>query len=227
MQVARDVSVLLRSAGGSPLAVEQAFGRGRVVVQAVPLGVGWSNLPARQAFVVLAHEWLWYLAGPSMTQWNLAPGERLLLALPGQEFDPRAVVTTPRGSTIELRSRPADGRREFRYGGTLWPGAYELTAQSTDGPRTFRFVVSRDAGESDLTPMSDAEQETLTLAAGLRFAGDALACAPGRQAPQGREPLWSALLCLLLLLMLAELLVGGSINRLRATEAPAVEMNTD
>ena len=45
----RDVSVVLRTAQGSPLAVEKTFDRGRVIVQTVPLGVQWSNLPLCQA----------------------------------------------------------------------------------------------------------------------------------------------------------------------------------
>ena len=41
------------------------------IVQAVPLGLAWSNLPLCHSFVVMVHEWLWYLTEPSLAKRNL------------------------------------------------------------------------------------------------------------------------------------------------------------
>lgn len=56
------LSVLLSLNDGSPFAVERFFGRGRVIVQAAPLRLQWTDLARTQSFVVMVRDWIDYLA---------------------------------------------------------------------------------------------------------------------------------------------------------------------
>ena len=71
------VPVLLQSGTGEALVVEGLLGRGRVIVQSIPMGIRWSSLPLTQAYVPMVHEWLWYLMQPTAVSLNLQPGEPL------------------------------------------------------------------------------------------------------------------------------------------------------
>jgi len=224
----KGVSVLLRTGRGAPLVIECKLGKGRVIVQAIPLAVDWSNLPTCQAFVVMVHEWLWYLGEPLATKWNLNVGERFSLSLSGASVPDAGVVTTPGGEEVEIAAEDFDERRVFSYSGTLRPGAYRLVLTGRNGrEKAFPFVVERDPEESNLAPLSDAERETLTLAGGLQFVSDALTRGVARKGPAGAEPLWPVILCALLLLMVAELLLGRHLNRRRLARPRALEMDTD
>ena len=98
------VTVLLRAEGGAPVAVERDLGRGRVIVMAIPLGLAWSNLPLSHSYVVMVHEWLWYLTEPGLVKRNLQAGEVLQAGAP---------VETSNGSAL-----PGNTRRTLRP--TVW-----------------------------------------------------------------------------------------------------------
>lgn len=92
----KSISVLLRAEGGAPVVVEKTFGRGRVLVQAVPLNVSWSNLPLCQSFVVMVHEWLWHLTESGMVRRNLQPGGPLQISA--------ALDSGNGGATVDTRA---------------------------------------------------------------------------------------------------------------------------
>jgi len=221
----REVSVLLETDPGSPLAVENLYGRGRVIVQAVPLGVDWSNLPLCQAFVVMVHEWLWYLTEPSMTRWNLDAGEVLIASFARDRFEPAAEIATPGGTTIEVTPGVQDDRLVYRFGQTLAPGRYALIVKDRQaGPQVFPFHVRRDTRESDLTPLSKEDTQALTVAAGLRFVSDPLADTRASERVPRVKPIWAWLLMALVVLMLIELVFAGLLTRRRWGRTPALAM---
>jgi hypothetical protein len=106
-----------------PLVVEKTTGRGRVIVQAVPLNVSWSNLPLCQSFVVMVHEWLWYLTESGMVRRNLQPGEPLQVSTPLDSGNGGATVDTPGSGLAQVVGREEQGRMIFRYAKTLVPRA--------------------------------------------------------------------------------------------------------
>ena len=114
----KSISVLLRAEGGSPLVVEKTFGRGRVIVQAVPLNVSWSNLPLCQSFVVMVHEWLWYLTESGMVRRNLQPGEPLQVSAALDAGNGGAAVDTPSSGVSQVVGHEEQGRMVFRYSKT-------------------------------------------------------------------------------------------------------------
>jgi len=164
----KSISVLLQAEGGSALAVEKNFGRGRVIVQAVPLNVSWSNLPLCQSFVVMVHEWLWYLTEAGMVRRNLQPGEPLQVSTTVDSGNGGASVDTPGSGVAQVVGHEEQGRMIFRYAKTLSPGQYRLKISGGAQPAE-EFQVNRDPQESDFTPLTDKQLASLRDAGGVGF----------------------------------------------------------
>jgi len=212
-------SILLEAGNGDPLAVENYVGRGRVIVQAFPLGQQWSNLPLCHVYVAMVHEWLWYLTGPSATSWNLQANEPALLKRANINEDDSVTITVPGGHPVQLVPTPdaEEERLVFRYAETDLPGAYVMTIDSSDGSTAepFPFVVNREPKESDLRSLDETQEQSLQQIANVNFAPDVLT-PPAKWAGQSqREPVWSHLLLGLLVFMTAELLLAGWLARRR------------
>ena len=217
---------MLKTDGGDALAIEHRLGQGRVIVQAVPLNVHWSNLPLCQAFVVMVHEWLWYLAESGFGRWNLEPGQAFTLSLPNEPAPPTSVdVTTPAGTTDRLVPLTRDGQAFCRFTDTLLPGDYSLQAgDAQGGRRSWPFHVRRDVRESDLTPLTTTDRQVLTSVADARFVNDPLVDTPQATRTPKVEPMWSLLLGAIMVLMLLELMLAGRMTRRRWTSAEPVAM---
>ena len=211
-----DVSVLLGLTNGEPLAVEKYVGRGRVIVQAVPLRLQWSELARSQAFVVMVQDWLSYLTQPQATRHNLMPGDPLSVHLADDSVRD-ATFHTPHGDSIELTADSAGDGVVFRSSRTILPGNYTLEfGTAGDG---IPFHVSRDPGESDLTSLTTADRQLLAEVSGLgRAAGSTTLSATNQT-----DPLWPMLLMILVGLIAAELLLSGVISRERFGSDPIAE----
>jgi hypothetical protein len=142
----------LADAGGAPLLVAGAVGRGRAVVQAAPLDADWTNLGLKPLFVPWAAACLSLTQPPSAGE---APkparvGDPLVKTWSSDEPAPdRVVVRGPDGrrTTLDVRARRAELPSADE------PGLYEF--DEPGGARTV-FAVNLDAsrGESDLSPAS-------------------------------------------------------------------------
>jgi len=210
------VTTLLRLEGGATLAAQKNLGRGRIIVQAIPLGLAWSNFPLCHSYVVMAHEWLWFLCEPGLTKRNLRPGELLQTAVPVEASNGSATLELPGGRNAQLVGLEEDGRLVFRYTKTLAPGEYRLAVHGSQETRTERYWVGRDPEESNLTPLSDEETTKLSQAGGLAFGGEALRAPKGDQravSPPKKLAEW--LLGALLLFMAAETAVAYFFGRAR------------
>lgn len=204
---AGDVSVLLDLTNGEPLAVERRVGRGRVIVQGVPLAMPWSDLAVSQAFVVMIHDWLGYLGEPKAARHNLLPGEPISLRVAEVE-QTEATLTTPAGD-VTVTGEPVEAGLAFHTSRTLLPGDYSLEIGVSGD--SIPFHVARDPIESDLTPLSETDRAFLAETAGL---GARLAPA-STSSTTPREPLSPALLVALVALIAGELLLSGAIARQR------------
>ncbi len=203
-----DVSVLLDLTNGEPLAVEKHVGRGRVIVQGIPLRYQWSDLALSQSFVVMVHDWLNYLCQPRATRHNLVPGDPIAVHLNDALFKD-ATLTTPHGDELELASEPAGDGVVFRSSRTLLPGNYSLEL-GLSGER-IPFYVARDSRESNLAGLASVDRRLLNETTGLT------SNSPNRRlsGSDEREPLWPILLLALLAVMAGELLLAGVIARHR------------
>ena|SRR5579872_406869 len=219
------VSVLLRAEGGAPLVIEKNLGRGRIIVQAFPLGLAWSNLALCHSYVVMVHEWLWYLTGPGAMKRNLQPGELLQATQPIDSSNGSASLETPAGRTVPLVGREEDVRLVFRYPKTLFSGEYRLTIPDpAHGSRTEKFVVSRDAEESNLTPLSEQEIQALSHAGGLGFGSDPLFQPRSQRIAAPPTALAEWLLLALVSLLAVEVIAAFWLARQRRSAIPAVVM---
>lgn len=199
------ISVLLRLDDGQPLAVEKYVGRGRVIVQSIPLRLQWSDLARSQAFVVMMQNWLDYLTQPLATRHNLKPGDPIAVRLPDSDSK-HAVLTTPDGDEIDLTAEPVDGGVEFRSSRTIAPGDYSM--QWGFSGDEVPFHVQRDPTESDLTALSKSDVKRLADFVKQEVDPEIVQ----QSAAMHSEAVWPLLLFGLIAVIAAELLLSGIIS---------------
>jgi hypothetical protein len=203
-----DVRALLRLETQAPVLLDQAFGRGRVLLQTMPMNRAASNLPALHCFVPFVNECLWHLAAPTLQRRNLQPGEIFQIATeaPGQAL----TVTMPDGRRRD--SQRSLGRLAFAE--THSPGVYRFEG---GGERQGFFVVARDPAESNLQPLSPESLRRLKEL-GFESETEGRREAPGESRPL--RPVSAPLLWLAFALFLAEALTAFWLTRRRAFFSP-------
>jgi hypothetical protein len=216
----KDVSILLQAQGGEPVVVERKLGRGRVLVQAIPLGVAWSTLPLCQAYVAMLHEWLWYLSEPNLPKRNLTVGEGLIEDANGQANVAELVL--PDARRVDLKATGSGATAQFHYPATRLPGEYTLRVKATERAPT-KFFVQRNPLESDLKTFTDQERQQLAkdfqLNAGLDSAAHGKVQAP-------KHPLEGWLLAAIAFVLLGEVALAGWSTHRRNLRVRPVTMET-
>jgi hypothetical protein len=219
----KDVSILLQAQGGEPVVIERKLGRGRVLVQGVPLGVSWSTLPLCQAYVAMLHEWLWYLCEPGLPRHNLSAGE--MLVHNASDANSTAELAAPDGRRHELAASTISGTPQFRFNGTRLAGEYLLQTNRADSSASpAKFYVHRNPLESDLRSFSEQERQQLAAMKGVHFsAGLGPLTAKGNvQVP--RHPLEGMLLVILAIVLIAEITLAGWTTHRRTLRVQPVTM---
>lgn len=210
------VSTVLESGSGQPLVVENFVGQGRVLVQAFPLGLEWSNVPLLKAYVVMVYDWLGYVTAPTTSRYNLEPGTTIVATPPADLTTAAAEMVTPRGRTIPLTATDAEFAPTFRYSQTNLPGTYRVRFRRGDETAAeVPYQVAREAQESELKMLPPNERERLAKAFGVQFKEVPVVVASAVDAPPRREPVWGALLAALVGLLTAELFVANLLARQR------------
>ncbi len=212
------VSVLVESGDGSPLVVENYFGRGRILVQAFPLGLEWSNLPQLKSYVVMVHDWLDYLTAGSTARYNLSPGHAIVASSPAEAAFATPELVTPDGNEHSLIVEPTnDGHARFQFSRTHQPGMYRIAFKSgNETVASLPFYVARDTGESSWQVISEEEREKLLSALGLHTGADSSVAPQQAQAIRPEEPIWEFLLLLLIVFLASELLLSNWLGRQRS-----------
>jgi len=213
---ADDVSILLETGDGAPLAVEHFAGEGRIVVLGMPTDTTWSNLSICQVFVPLVQEWVWYLTQPTATNYNLDPGAPIVLSSQRAARQKNAQIRTPLGETATLATDKTAGS-ELRYRETVFPGNYLITFAATDAPgQRIPFAVRRDPQESQLAPLSAEQIAALTKWGGLQFTADVLHLPENPTKSIRYQPFWGYLVGLVAVLFLAELVCTHLLTKRRS-----------
>jgi len=168
------VGLLVEGLARTPFVVERSYGRGRVLLCAVPLDASHgSNLIDLPAFVPFVHEMVYYLAGARGAERNLMPGQPLRYRLEGSlegwtlalpDAEPLPLATEPGKPATHLVRLSESG--ELSFEDTRLSGVYRL--RSPEG-KTIWFVVSRDVREGDLTPLNDDDRAKLEKLLAMRF----------------------------------------------------------
>jgi hypothetical protein len=201
----------LRSATDEyPFLVERAYRAGRVLLCAVPLDNSWStNLPDLPAFVPLAHELVYYLAGARSAEFNLEPGQPLRYRLdsdrPLQGFELEPPVGEPRPLSTDPADRSAYHARVFPQargallvyggerkdpgvdGGTREVGVYRL--KTPEGGPVY-YVVRSDPRESDLTPCTEQDRERVAAILPVKYENDRNRLAGAWVSETHRQEFW-------------------------------------
>src|SRR5262249_40842684 len=136
----------------NPLFVEKSFGKGRVILSAVPLDNGWrTNLTDLGDYVRLVHELMYYLAAAKGGDVNLEAKQPIVFRPSDGELPGPVTVHPPEGPArrIAVKEWPLvdDDTRET--------GVYKLT---TDTGKVQYYVVQPDGGESNLTPCNEEDR---------------------------------------------------------------------
>ena len=211
--------VLLESGDGSPLVVENLVGEGRVLIQAFPLGLEWTNLPQLKSYVVMVHDWLDYLTAPAMARFNLEPGNAIAAPLPADVDGATAKLITPAGEEVELATAGGEESGLVRYSQTQLPGLYRVNFEAGGKSTSLPFYVARDASESQAQSLEIDDQARLTELAGLQFEGqdtEVTSAVANLQPRPKAEPIWGVLLIALVGLLIGEQLLSNWLARQRS-----------
>ena len=212
----QDVAVLLETSFGEPLAIESYFRQGRVIIQAVPLGVDWTNWPLTKSYVVMVHDWLTHLAQSGATKNNLRPGGHIIVDRNANSALVDAEVRTPQGNVVPLVAHDHDGSWRYRFTHTRLPGVYHVALQQDSEPVTLvPFHVARDVEESDLSPLTPEARTILAATGVLSFQTDVDTQVTTSLDVPNYRPIWPLLLTALLALMALEVLLASRFSRQR------------
>jgi len=235
----QDCNVVLQLSDGSPLLLEKAYGRGRVVLCATGPGLESSDLPKRgEAFVTLALDCVRLLAGgDSETKARL--GFPLVLTLPAPPSDGvvqwlKPGAGTPVNLRVDTSARPLvqSGPAEGAGSATTVivpaldvPGVHEFRWFPAEAktPLVKLVAVNPDTGESDLTKAT--REEALRAFGGwdatiVRRLTRAPLLGGGADGGAGKREIAAGVLVALLGLLLAESFLA---NRLYRAEVEAEE----
>jgi hypothetical protein len=152
---------------GDPLVVEEAVGRGRVVLVGTSAEVAWSGLPLWPSFVPLVQETLSYAIAGGAKQRNLNVDDPIAVAGPASAVDAPVTIQTPDGRNTNLVLKLHGETAGVEFADTARNGFYAVQVGSPLNRRE-TFAVNVDPKESDLTQLTVEElRDAVWL--GVRF----------------------------------------------------------
>lgn len=133
-------AAVLAEVGGQPLAIEHAYGLGRVLLFNTTGNDAWTDLPRRRSFLPLLDRMLQVLAS-GFWRGNFEFGEAVVLPLP-VDADPASVtVRSPGGRRLSSVVENIAGREVVRVLNPAESGVYVVQYRTADGRFEFPFVV--------------------------------------------------------------------------------------
>jgi hypothetical protein len=205
---------------GWPFLVEAPTGRGRVLLMTTPLDADWSTLPLSNFYLPFVQSAVRYLAGGTLPDRNLLPGQPIRVTFEDGEHvagaPARSVTLTRPGSdeAIALEVRQLGRQSEVRYADTDRPGEYRLLIKEAAGQRTLHFVVRAPSDESDLTQLAADRWDSLEDAlAARRIETTQRPVESVLQSASGVRELWSTAIGAVLALAVVEMLLARAATR--------------
>jgi uncharacterized membrane protein len=187
--------VLIRLENDEPLLLERRLGQGRVLLVSSDLENRWNDLPTRPVFVSFVIEAARYLSGSDQVIRSLPAGSTLPLSLigglSGQVIDPQGKTVLSLADTTRAQQIQLDQT-----------GFYEVYTSQGD----YVVAVNVDPRESQLDPMP-AETLQRWIDA-MNGSNDAAATQPFERQAEPVE-LWHTLLLILVMVLIAESLLGN------------------
>jgi len=186
---------------GDPWLVTRRYGEGQVAVLSTPLDSEWSTLPSKNDFVPFLHELVFSMTSRGQGR-TVETGSPLELPLPRGVAAESIRFRLPDGTEVAAEPGADDSRPVARLKSTLLPGVHQaLRANRPQDPPEY-FVVDFDRAESNLTPLTQTEQDQLGDHERMKFIRDVSdwTAAVDDDSPRA-EVWWLALLAVLGLLV--------------------------
>lgn len=189
-----------------PLMLFMDHQRGRVLLMTSSLDADWNNLPAKPDYVPFLHEAVFELSSGRVFR-NINTDEPIVVPVPDN-------TTIDQFNFIDPNDQPATGTIEqsangasFHCQNTSLPGVYALNPKPGMETELIadRFVVNFDRSESDLTPLSEEQQKTLTDENHLTFFKTLDELKQAMFSDVSETEFWRILLLIFLLLMVGEM----------------------
>jgi hypothetical protein len=202
-------TVIAMLTGSEPFLIERPYRGGRAILATVPLDNSWrTNLVEMPAFVPLAHELVYHLAGARSSEVNLAPGQPIRFRPAEESAAGLVTVQPPDGEpkTIEAKNWP------LVYEDTREPGVYTLSWQAKD----HYFVVQPDARESQLALATDEDRKKVSaLIPNLSYAANPEEIIETLTTGSMTKELWLLVILGVFMLLFGEILMTRRMARSR------------
>lgn len=230
LTIGDEVSVPIRSNRGEPLVIENSIGQGRVLIQSFPISLNVTNWPVTNSFVVMVHEWMEYLAGPSARSMNLTIGAPLKWRFEDRNERPEK-LRLPDGTKIDLTQDPRQygvdrAAGVFHYHGARLPGTYlAATSIQSETPLEIPFYIPPSQEELLAKPASDEVRQRLRDVGKFEIASSSGKLKKSAEefwseqessgSVTGGQPIWHWIVLALLGLLVMELVLAGRIGQRR------------
>jgi len=171
--------VILQLTDRTPLLLEKAYGKGRVMVFASTIDEEWNDLCIHPAFLPLVHQIVLYLAGSLIEPGaKIAEvGNQIELLLP--ENKDAVLLRTSKGTELRFLPEREGGIKVVRIQRLAEPGIYYFWYLPTLEPGNkskadYILAVNLSPEESDLRKISIKELKKIIPAQGVYFEGERL-----------------------------------------------------
>lgn len=159
--------VVVSFADGAPAVMERTWGRGSVVLFSSTANSAWNDLALRPAFVPLIERTVGAILERQEERLNISVGGKFEVAGEAEWIDKDVFVAAPgesKGPGALRRLSVVEGVPLLRFEETDRAGAYDVTVK-TEPPTTVKLAAQFNPAESDLTPLAQAQIDSLAPAA--------------------------------------------------------------
>ena len=207
----QDTSIkpILQLDRGTPLLIEKARDRGRVIMAATTADAEWSNLPLQPFFVPLMQRLVTYLATQStISAWDQV-GAPLRMVLPKERVGAEYTLTDATGQQQMIKVKAEGEQALLESKAITQPGIYKLT----QGNETRLLAYNLDPAESNLTPLPADKVKALADRHEAAFVDSFESWQKLDRTRRHGNELWQPFLMALLALLFLEVLLQQRIAR--------------
>lgn len=199
---------LARLSNDKPLLIMKNHERGRVLLMTSSLDADWNNLPSKPDYVPFLHEAVFELSSGRVFR-NINTDEPIVVPVPAETTIDKLAFLNPNGEPVTGTIDQTVNGASFQTQNTSLPGVYQLNPKPelAEKLKPDRFVVNFDRSESNLTPLSAAEQKSLSDNYHLTFFKTLDELKQAMFSDVSETEFWRFLLLIFLLLMVGELVL--------------------
>ena len=204
VEIADGARGVIQTAGGDPLLIEKALGRGHVLLYTSSADRDWGSVALNPAYVMMVHESINYLTRRSYER-QFGVSEPLVVPIPRQAVGQELTLVNPDGQEAPIHVAESDSPGAADCGLPEAPGFYELKYGRKDD--TLVMAVNVDPAEADVKSMPGEKLQAAFEAVGAKMlSGDELAGAI-KQGRTGLE-LWRVLMLVALGVLVLEVFLA-------------------